>query len=105
MLAHVMRAGGLRPMVNQEGSNQRPGLATTMVAEAAVTGHLPADGQAIGLFEVDEGSLPDEARYSEIASAKLAARFFRQYPGSRRDTPISPKRSSTLILRKLIAMS
>ena len=57
MLAQVMRASGLHPVVNSEGANQCAGLATTMVAHAAITGHLPADYGAIGLFEVDEGSL------------------------------------------------
>jgi lipid II isoglutaminyl synthase (glutamine-hydrolysing) len=77
MLAHVMRAGGLRPMVNQEGSNQRSGLATTMVAEAAVTGHLPADGQAIGLFEVGEGSLPEILRHIRRPRALVFTNIFR----------------------------
>jgi UDP-N-acetylmuramyl tripeptide synthase len=63
MLAHVMRTAGLHPMVNEEGSNQRSGLATTMVAQSAPTGHLDADRQAIGLFEVDEGSLPEILRH------------------------------------------
>jgi UDP-N-acetylmuramyl pentapeptide synthase len=51
MLAHVMRTAGLHPMVNEAGSNQRSGLATAMVAYSAPTGHLPADRQAIGLFD------------------------------------------------------
>ena len=59
MLAEVMRAAGLHPVLNAEGANQRGGLATTMVARADVTGHLPPDADAIGLFEVDEGSVPD----------------------------------------------
>jgi lipid II isoglutaminyl synthase (glutamine-hydrolysing) len=57
MLARVMVAGGLHPVVNAEGSNQRSGLAAMVVARAGLGGHLPADGQAIGVFEVDEGSL------------------------------------------------
>jgi UDP-N-acetylmuramyl tripeptide synthase len=59
MLAHIMREAGLHPVLNSEGSNQRSGLATTMVAHAGYTGHLPADASAIGLFEVDEGSFPE----------------------------------------------
>ena len=59
MLAQVMRASGLHPVVNAEGANQRAGLATTMVARAEVTGHLTPDSLAIGLFEVDEGSFPE----------------------------------------------
>ena len=62
MLAQVMRDAGLRPLLNTEGSNQRSGLATTMVAQAGYAGHLPADASAIGLFEVDEGSFPEIMR-------------------------------------------
>jgi lipid II isoglutaminyl synthase (glutamine-hydrolysing) len=59
MLARVMRASGLRPITNQEGANQPRGLATTLLAHASPAGHLPADDRAVGLFEVDEGSLPE----------------------------------------------
>jgi lipid II isoglutaminyl synthase (glutamine-hydrolysing) len=77
MLAHVMRTAGLHPMVNQEGSNQRSGLATTMVAHSAPTGHLPADRQAIGLFEVDEGSLPEILRHIRRPKALVFTNIFR----------------------------
>jgi UDP-N-acetylmuramyl tripeptide synthase len=59
MLAGVMRASGLLPITNQEGANQPRGLATTLLAHAGPGGHLPADDGAVGLFEVDEGSLPE----------------------------------------------
>ncbi len=58
MLAEVMRSAGLHPILNREGSNQISGLATTLLASSGRSGHLPADDQAIGLFEVDEGSFP-----------------------------------------------
>ena len=57
MLAGMMRAAGLHPMLNHEGSNQPAGLASTLLAHATASGHLPADAGAIGVFEVDEGSL------------------------------------------------
>jgi lipid II isoglutaminyl synthase (glutamine-hydrolysing) len=57
MLAGMMRASGLRPLLNREGSNQPAGLASTLLAHATASGRLPADDQAIGVFEVDEGSL------------------------------------------------
>jgi lipid II isoglutaminyl synthase (glutamine-hydrolysing) len=53
-----MRASGLHPITNQEGANQSTGLVTTLLAQASLAGHLPADDRAAGLFEVDEGSLP-----------------------------------------------
>jgi lipid II isoglutaminyl synthase (glutamine-hydrolysing) len=59
MLAEVMRSAGLHPILNQEGANQRPGLVTTLLSHAGRSGRLPADDRAIGLFEVDEGSLPE----------------------------------------------
>jgi UDP-N-acetylmuramyl tripeptide synthase len=59
MLTGIMRAAGLHPILNHEGSNQPTGLVTTLLAHATPFGHLPADNHAIGLFEVDEGSLPE----------------------------------------------
>lgn len=59
LLATVMRSAGLHPILNHEGSNQPGGLASTLVAHAGLLGRMPADDRAIGLFEVDEGSLPD----------------------------------------------
>jgi len=59
LLAAVMRAAGLHPISNHEGSNQAVGLATTLLAQAGPLGRLPADDRAIGLFEVDSGSLPE----------------------------------------------
>ncbi len=58
LLAGAMRAAGLHPILNREGSNQLSGLATTLVASSGRSGHLPDDDRAIGLFEVDEGSFP-----------------------------------------------
>jgi UDP-N-acetylmuramyl tripeptide synthase len=58
MLAEVMLAAGLHPMLNHEGSNQLPGLTSTLLAWSRLSGRLPRDERAIGLFEVDEGSLP-----------------------------------------------
>ncbi len=77
MLAQVMRGAGLHPVVNQEGSNQRSGLATAMVAQSAPTGHLPGDGQAIGVFEVDEGSLPEVLRHIRRPSALVFTNILR----------------------------
>jgi UDP-N-acetylmuramyl tripeptide synthase len=59
MLAGMMRASGLDPILNHEGSNQPAGLASTLLARAAGSGHLPADDRAIGVLEVDEGALPE----------------------------------------------
>jgi UDP-N-acetylmuramyl tripeptide synthase len=58
MLAEVMLAAGLHPLLNHEGSNQLAGLTATLLARSRLSGQLPRDERAIGLFEVDEGSLP-----------------------------------------------
>ena len=77
MLAGVMRSAGLHPVANSEGSNQRFGLATLLVAHAARTGHMRADAQAIGLFEVDEGSLPEVLPHVSRPGALVFTNIFR----------------------------
>jgi len=77
MLAQVMRASELHPVVNAEGANQSAGLATTMVARAALTGHLPADSRAVGVFEVDEGSFPEVLRQIRQPTAVVFTNIFR----------------------------
>jgi lipid II isoglutaminyl synthase (glutamine-hydrolysing) len=77
MLAQIMRAGGLHPVLNGEGSNQLSGLATTMVAHAAPTGRLRQDFRAIGLFEVDEGSFPEVMPHIRHPAAIVVTNLFR----------------------------
>jgi lipid II isoglutaminyl synthase (glutamine-hydrolysing) len=77
MLAQVMRAAGLRPLLNREGANQRFGLAATMIGHARPTGHLRADPRAIGLFEVDEGSFPQILPDVTAPAAVVVTNVFR----------------------------
>ena len=77
MLAEIMRAAGWHPVLNAEGANQRSGLATTLVAHAGPAGHLPGDAQSIGLFEVDEGSLPEIVRQVPAPKAIVCTNIFR----------------------------
>jgi len=77
MLAQVMQASGLHPVINAEGANQRAGLAATLVARAGATGHLPQDRMAIGLFEVDEGSFPEILRQVSQPKAVVFTNIFR----------------------------
>jgi UDP-N-acetylmuramyl tripeptide synthase len=77
MLTRVMRASGLHPVVNADGANQRAGLAATMVAHAALTGHLPPDPLAIGLFEVDEGSFPEVVGQVSQPAAVVCTNIFK----------------------------
>ena len=76
MISQVMLAAGLHPVLNTEGSSQRSGLATTMVAHAAPAGHLRRDFRAIGLFEVDEGSFPEVVRHVRIPAAVVITNLF-----------------------------
>src|ERR1700683_2061358 len=59
MLAGGMRASGLLPITHQEGANHPGGRAPPRLPPAGPGGPLPADDRAVGLFEVDEGSLPE----------------------------------------------
>jgi len=55
MLADVARAAGWVPIHNRSGSNLDRGIAATLVAEAGWGGAPRGD---VGIFEVDEASLP-----------------------------------------------
>jgi lipid II isoglutaminyl synthase (glutamine-hydrolysing) len=77
MLAEVMRAAGLQPLLNREGANQRYGLAATMIGHAGPAGHLRADRRSIGLFEVDEGSFPQIMWDVSAPAAVVVTNVFR----------------------------
>ncbi len=77
MLARVMRAAGLHPVLNPEGANQRNGVTTALVAHARATGHLRAGAEAVGLFEVDEGSLPQILREVSSPAVLVVTNVFR----------------------------
>ena len=55
MLAAILRRAGLSPLHNREGANLLSGVTTTLVTAATLSGRPRGD---IGLFEVDEASLP-----------------------------------------------
>ena len=97
MLAQIMRDAGLRPLLNTEGSDQRSGLATTMVAQAGYAGRLPADASAIGLFEVDEGSFPEIMRQVRSPAAIVFTNIFRD----QQDRYLEPAFVTTMIERAL----
>jgi UDP-N-acetylmuramyl tripeptide synthase len=80
MLTAMMQAAGMRPILNREGSNQQTGLTTTLLAEAGLTGWLGAAGRAIGVLEVDEGSLPEilpQVSRSAAPTTLLVTNLFR----------------------------
>jgi UDP-N-acetylmuramyl tripeptide synthase len=55
MLAHMLRAGGWRPIHNRAGANLVEGIASTLVYASDLQGRPKGDS---GLFEVDEAHLP-----------------------------------------------
>ncbi|HEX6544078.1 MAG TPA: Mur ligase family protein [Ktedonobacterales bacterium] len=58
LVASVLRQAGLRVWRNREGSNLARGIATSLMAHAAVSGKLREQGDAAGVFEVDEAAFP-----------------------------------------------
>src|SRR5437899_6489738 len=57
MLGSILEAAGLRPLHNRSGSNLERGLIATMIDAANPIGGLP-DRLRVGLFEVDEATVP-----------------------------------------------
>lgn len=57
MLDEILTRGGERVVSNRSGSNLRQGIASTLIAAADVRGRLRGN-PTIGLFEVDEASVP-----------------------------------------------
>jgi len=55
MLSDIVRAAGWSPIHNRSGSNLERGLASALLADAGWSGRPRGD---VGLFEVDEASLP-----------------------------------------------
>ncbi|WP_100618213.1 MurT ligase domain-containing protein [Bacillus cereus] len=55
LLAHILRDTGKKVLHNYEGANMITGIASLLVNKSDLKGTIDAD---IGVFEVDEGSLP-----------------------------------------------
>jgi len=58
MLAAMSAAAGLHPLHNRSGSNLMRGLTATALAAAGLRGNLGNTSRAIGVFEVDEATVP-----------------------------------------------
>jgi len=58
MLAAIAGAAGLRVLHNRSGSNLLGGLASTVIAASDTRGRLASGRQTLGVFEVDEATLP-----------------------------------------------
>ncbi len=77
MLANIVRAAGLHPVLNTTGSTGRSGLASAMVARASRAGRLPADPGSVGLFNVSADCLPEILRQVGEPAAIVVTNLFR----------------------------
>ena len=58
MIAGIASTAGLQPLPNRSGSNLMRGIATALMGEADVRGRLRDGPRRLGVFEVDEATLP-----------------------------------------------
>ena len=61
LLRNIVQAAGLRPVANRAGSNLMRGIAAALVESAQLTGEFPGRRRRLGVFEVDEATLPEAA--------------------------------------------
>lgn len=61
LLAGMARAAGLRPVANSAGSNMVRGIAAALCQAAGPDGRLREGDRSLGVFEVDEATLPEAA--------------------------------------------
>jgi UDP-N-acetylmuramyl tripeptide synthase len=73
MLSDIVRAAGWDPIHNRAGSNLDRGIASALLADAGWSGAATGD---IGIFEVDEASVPRVLRRLE-PRVMLVTNFFR----------------------------
>lgn len=62
MLAALSRERGLDPIANGSGSNMMRGIAAALLGAVRWSGQASDDGRRIGIFEVDEATLPYAVR-------------------------------------------
>jgi UDP-N-acetylmuramyl tripeptide synthase len=65
LIAHLLRSSSLRPLHNRAGANLITGLVSAVVSQTTLAGDPRAD---IGIFEVDEATLP---RSLELLSPRI----------------------------------
>ena len=62
VLASILAEAGMPTLHNREGSNMMRGLASAFLGASGMTGSVRHGRERLGLFEVDEATLPDAAR-------------------------------------------
>ena len=60
LISHILRGAGVRPLHNRAGANLVTGLVTAVTQQTALNGRPRAD---LGLFEVDEATVPAALRH------------------------------------------
>src|SRR5690606_4874858 len=58
ILSDTVRAAGLKPLANASGSNLVRGLASTLALATGPNGRIQDAGERVGVFEVDEATVP-----------------------------------------------
>jgi len=61
LLRSIAKAAGLKPVANRAGSNMMRGIAAALVDAAGWSGDIASPEQRLGIFEVDEATLPHVA--------------------------------------------
>jgi lipid II isoglutaminyl synthase (glutamine-hydrolysing) len=72
LISHILRGAGPRPMHNRSGANLVTGLVTAVVQQTDLRGWPRAD---VGLFEVDEATLPAALGYIRPRAVLLSNLF------------------------------
>jgi UDP-N-acetylmuramyl tripeptide synthase len=62
MLASMAREAGLQPLANPSGSNLMRGVTTALLEEIGALGRVRGARERLGIFEVDEATVPEAAR-------------------------------------------
>ncbi len=62
MLAAIAREAGLRPLANASGSNLMRGVTTALLDQTDLLGRVRDPADRLGVFEVDEATLPEAAQ-------------------------------------------
>jgi lipid II isoglutaminyl synthase (glutamine-hydrolysing) len=61
LVASILEGAGTKPVHNRTGANLMAGIASTLILNSGIRGDMEAD---LGLFEVDEATLPEAVRES-----------------------------------------
>ncbi|HET9476813.1 MAG TPA: MurT ligase domain-containing protein [Dehalococcoidia bacterium] len=76
LLRKIVQAAGMETVANREGSNMMRGIASALVGSVGWGGEIEASGSKLGVFEVDEATVP-EAAWAVRPRAVLFTNLFR----------------------------